>query len=107
MLYTISELDKYGVKEKEYYYTVSSLLPHKNLETLVLLLAELKEKNSKALFPLIISGVGGSSKDKIINLAKDKKVDDYVILTAFVEDAERNMFNDETENQAIIIAYLL
>lgn len=43
------------------------------------------------LFPLVISGVGGTSKDKIIDLAKRNEVDDYVIMTPFVENAERNM----------------
>ncbi|WP_026520191.1 glycosyltransferase family 4 protein [Butyrivibrio sp. FCS006] len=85
-----SVLDKYGVKEGEYYYTVSSLLPHKNLNTLLLTLNELKKRNSSALFPLIISGVGGKSKAEILDLAKKLNLEDYVIITGFVEENERN-----------------
>ena len=32
-------LDKYGIQKGEYYYTVSSMLPHKNLITLIKVIA--------------------------------------------------------------------
>ncbi len=85
-----SILQKYGVKEGEYYYTVSSLLPHKNLNTLLLTMCELKKRNSSVLLPLIISGVGGKSKAEIIDLAKKLNIEDCVIITGFVEEDERN-----------------
>ena len=86
-----SELKKYGVEEKSYYYTVSSLLPHKNLKTLVLAIAELHKKESDKFFPLIISGVGGKDKQSIYNLAKKRGISDYIIITPFVDNDERNM----------------
>lgn len=87
----ISELSKYGIDAGRYYYSVSSLLPHKNLKTLVLTIAELKKRNSDALFPLVISGVGGSSKGEIEALAKENGIEKEIILTAFVDNAERNL----------------
>lgn len=85
------ELQKYGVHPGEYYYTVSSLLPHKNLKTIVMAIAELKRRNSSALRPLVISGVGGKSKEEIKKLAKDNNLINEIIITPFVENAERNM----------------
>lgn len=84
-------LDKYGIKEREYYYTVSSLLPHKNLKTLIMAIAELKRRKSPQFYPLVISGVGGKSKEEIKKLAEANDVSKDIILTAFVDDAERNM----------------
>ena len=84
-------LSKYGVEKKGYYYTVSSLLPHKNLNTLVLAMSELYNKNSKVLFPLIISGVGGSEKERITELAEVNGIGEYIKITSYVDNAERNM----------------
>ena len=84
-------LKKYGIEQGKYYYTVSSLLPHKNLETVIKAIAELKRRKSEKLFPLVISGIGGKSRDNIEQLTKENEITDKVILTPFVDDAERNM----------------
>lgn len=84
-------LKKYGIEQGKYYYTVSSLLPHKNLETVIKAIAELKRRKSEKLFPLVISGIGGKSRDSIEQLTKENEITDKVILTPFVDDAERNM----------------
>lgn len=81
---------KYGIKQKEYYYTVSSLFLHKNLKTLVLALAELKRKKSKAFFPLVVSGIGGHSRDELDRIIESNDLKDDIIFTPFVDDAERN-----------------
>lgn len=86
-----SELAKYQVESKKYYYTVSSLLPHKNLKTLILALGLLKKENSGVFCPLVVSGVGGKSKDELEKLIKENDLVNDVIFTPFVDDAERNM----------------
>ena len=84
-------LSKYGVKENEYYYMVSSLLPHKNIDTVIKALGILKETNSRAFFPLVISGVGGKSKSKLFEIARECGVEENVIITPFIDEEERNL----------------
>ena len=86
-----SELEKYGVEKNNYYYTVSSLLPNKNLKTIISAIEKLKKGNSEFFFPLVISGVGGGAKDELIELAESNNVVNDIILTPFVDNAERNM----------------
>lgn len=80
--------DKYGIKQNDYYFTVSSLLPHKNLITLIEAFGILKQKgyNEK----LIISGVGGNSKQQLLKEIESKNLQDNIILTPFISDEERN-----------------
>lgn len=83
-------IKKYRLKSKQYYYTVSSLFLHKNLKTIILAMAELKRRNSKALFPLVVSGIGGRKRDEIDELIIQNDLIDDVVFTSFVSDEERN-----------------
>lgn len=83
-------LDEYGVKEKEFYYTVSSLLPHKNLKTLIYAMAELKKNGSDSFLPLLVSGVGGSQQQELLNIVHEQDLDGEVRLTGFVDNSVRN-----------------
>jgi glycosyltransferase involved in cell wall biosynthesis len=76
--------------EKGYYYTVSSLLPHKNLKTLLYVIKKLKDENSHVSKKLLISGIGGKSKNEIINLISKLGIEKEVVLTGFVSNEERN-----------------
>lgn len=86
-----SKLKDFGVEKNKYYYMVTSLLPHKNIETVVKVIGELKRRGSKSFYPLVVSGVGGKSKAILIELAKENNVADAVILTPFINDSERNL----------------
>lgn len=83
-------LESRGIVKDNYYYMVTSLLPHKNIDTVVKCLGILYQKNSHAFAPLWISGVGGKSKDEIEYLAEKNGIAEYVHLTGFVTDSERN-----------------
>ena len=83
-------LDKYCVEKGEFYYSVSSLLPHKNLKTIILALAKLKEAGSKAFLPLLVSGVGGHHKQELEQLLKEHNLTEDVHMTGFVDDSVRN-----------------
>lgn len=85
------ELVQFGIKKYKYYYMVTSLLPHKNIETIIKALGRLKRMNSVNYYPLVISGVGGKSKEAILKLAADNRVEDNVIITPFIDDYHRNM----------------
>ena len=81
---------KYGIIEKEYYYTVSQLIPHKNLDTLIEVMRQIKEQKADLPCRLLISGVNGESKEKLMKQIQEKDLEHEVTLTGFVYNAERN-----------------
>ena len=83
-------LEKYNLKENEYYYTVESLHKHKNLETLIRMINVLKDRKEDIPKKLVISGVSGSQKEELINKIKENNLSDNIILTGFVSNDERN-----------------
>lgn len=81
---------KYGIHEKEYYYTVSQLIPHKNLDTIIEVMRQIKEQDVNLPCRLLISGVNGESREKLAKQIEDKGLERVVTLTGFVDNAERN-----------------
>lgn len=82
---------KYNIKEKEYYYTVSSMHKHKNLITLIKMIKYIKENGINNIpDKLVISGVGGPNKDNLIKTIKEMGIEENIILTNFVSNSERN-----------------
>lgn len=79
-----SYVSKYGVKPGEYFYCVSSMLPHKNLETLLKAAAKWA-KDVK----LVLSGVGGNVAEVKVYLEK-YDIEDKVVLTGYVSNEERD-----------------
>lgn len=84
-------LSRLGIEKGKYYYTVSSLVPHKNLKTAVLSVGELKKRNSPAFCPLVVSGIGGKNRDELERLIAENGLREDIIFTPFVENSERNM----------------
>lgn len=82
--------EKYGISENEYYYTVSSMHKHKNLITLIKTIKEIKEKNIDLPNKLVISGVGGPNKEKLMEQIKELGIEENIIITKFVSNSERN-----------------
>jgi len=75
--------------EREYYYCVSSLLPHKNLDTLLRTVERMKRQGMWGERRLVISGVGGNLRQT------EEKLEQYgiagqVVLTGFISDMERD-----------------
>jgi len=81
---------KYNIKENEYYYTVSSMHKHKNLITLIKMIKYIKENNYNIPGKLVISGVGGPNRERLIETIKEMQIEDNIIITNFVSNAERN-----------------
>lgn len=89
-------LNKYGIEKDKYFYTVSSMLPHKNLETLIKVMKAIKEQGSESLFSdtkLVVSGVGGR-KEEFLEKVKEAGVEDIIIDTGFVSNEERDTLYD-------------
>lgn len=85
-----SVLNRYGIKEKNFYYTVSSLGKNKNLITLLDMMSILKEKGYTDK-KLVISGIGGGKMlNDFIRLIEEKDIASNVIVTGFVDNTIRN-----------------
>ena len=82
--------EKYHIQKGEYFYTVSKLNPHKNLVTLIKVFGEAKKNGQAFAEKLVISGVDGGMKKEMFCLAKEYQIEDSLILTGFVQNAERN-----------------
>ncbi len=78
---------RYGVESGQYYYCVSSLLPHKNLSTVLKGMAAMKEQGGG--LKLVLSGVGGGEGEFNERL-KALGIEDRVVQTGFVSDQERD-----------------
>lgn len=86
---------KYNIKRNDYLYTISSLLPHKNLITLLKMLSLTNEKNQdkgEKIFPskLVITGIAAGKEKEFFMAVKALGVEDSVVLTGFVPQEERN-----------------
>lgn len=81
---------KYEVSEGEYYYTVSQLIPHKNLSTVIEVMRLIKEQKINLPCRLLISGVNGESRAALERQIREKGLEREVTLTGFVHNAERN-----------------
>lgn len=82
--------DRYGIEEREYYYTVSQMIPHKNLGTLIEVMRRIREQGVPLPCRLLISGVNGESRDSLERQIREKGLERQITLTGFVENAERN-----------------
>lgn len=82
--------EKYGIREKEYYYTVSQMIPHKNLETLLAVMERIKREQIDLPHRLLISGVNGEGRKALEREIRERGLTDAVTLTGFVENEERN-----------------
>lgn len=78
---------KYGIRGREYFYCVSSMLPHKNLETLLDAMRLRKRRGD--MVPLVLSGVGGD-KSAFKAAVTERGIEDLIIDTGFVSNEERD-----------------
>lgn len=82
--------EQYKIEEGKYFYTVCSMHKHKNLITLLKMMKKIKEENIDLPKKLVISGVGGPNKEAFAKEVAELGIQDSVVLTAFVSNAERN-----------------
>lgn len=84
---------KYGIEKKQFFYTVSQMIPHKNLNTLINIMDKIinnRMQYSELPAKLLISGVNGNAAKELKRQIKSKNLQDAVILTGFVSNEERN-----------------
>lgn len=83
---------RYGIKDKNYYYTVSSLAKHKNLITLIKAMKKMKEAGET--IKLLISGVKVNAGNEIEQFVINNHLSDVVVFTGFVSNEERDSLYD-------------
>ena len=81
---------RYGIEEGQFYYTVTQMIPHKNIKTLILIMNKIVENRLLLPDKLLVSGVNGSSKEELMQLIKQYSLEDHVIITGVVSNEERN-----------------
>lgn len=81
---------KFRIADGEYYYTVAQMIPHKNLETLIRVMAQLKQRKTNLPRRLLVSGISGNASDSVKSLIKENQLEDIVTLTGFISNEERN-----------------
>lgn len=79
-----------GIEANKYYYTISSLHPHKNLMTLCKVVKMLKDTNPSTCPKLVITGIRGGHENVIYKYVKDNGLEENCIFTGFISNSERN-----------------
>lgn len=80
---------KYELEENRYFYTIGSLLPHKNVKILLDVLKLIIKHNIKKIpIKLVISG-GENNLDVIKKYADELNITSNVVFTGYISDFER------------------
>ena len=84
--------EKYQIKSKQYFYTVSSLAKHKNLITLLKMIKLMKDEGKSP--KLVITGVKVNAADEIMQYIEDNNLKKNVVYTGFISNEDRNALYD-------------
>jgi glycosyltransferase involved in cell wall biosynthesis len=85
----INILNKYNIKSKQYILSVASLLPHKNLDTLIKAFKIfVKREINYSNYKLVLVGPKLKSENYIANLINELKLQDKIIITGFVSNKD-------------------
>lgn len=82
--------EKYEIEQNKFFYTVSQMIPHKNLVTLIRMMNKIIQSNEELPHKLVVSGVNGSAAIELKKMIAEKKLENNIILTGFVSNEERN-----------------
>lgn len=87
--------NKYDLESKKYLLSVASLLPHKNLETLIAAYSLLIKNELYNDIKLVLVGVKAKSTDKLIEKIEMYGLKNHIIIPGFINDDELNtMYHD-------------
>lgn len=81
---------KYHLEKEKFFYTVSQMIPHKNLQTLIEVIDKITHGKYDLPDKLVISGVNGNAAKDLEKQIVEKGLQNSVILTGFVSNEERN-----------------
>lgn len=86
---------RYGIEDNNFYYTVSALAKHKNIQTLLTMMKQLKEAGDSK--KLLITGVKVNAENEVAKYIEENNLQETVILTGYISDAERDALYDHCE----------
>lgn len=86
---------KYSIERSHFFYTVSQMIPHKNLVTLIKMMDKIVRFDIDLPNKLVVSGVNGNAAVELQKMIKEKNLEKNVIITGFVSNAERNTLYKE------------
>jgi len=89
-------LKKYNLEEGHYYYTVSSLFPHKNLITILKSIKKLNDSNVAYSYPLVISGINGRAQSEIQSFISLNHLEKHIIFTGYLNDEDKEELYSKT-----------
>lgn len=81
---------RYGIEKNNFYYTVAQMIPHKNVGTLLKVIEKIKATRQGLPDKLVISGINGNWTDEMQKMIREKNLENNIILTGFISNAERN-----------------
>ena len=88
MLYgEMSTLTKYGLINKNYFFYIGNIYPHKNLGIVIKAVKDLNE-NKKMDAKFVIAGVKNGFKKRLVNYINDINAKSYINLIGFVKEEE-------------------
>lgn len=82
--------DRYGIEKKQFFYSVSQLIPHKNFTTLVKVMKTIKESENDLPQKLLISGISGNASNELLNEIEQSGLKENIIFTGYIPENERN-----------------
>lgn len=80
-------LSKYNLEENRYFYTISSLLKHKNLITILKAILLLKNEGKEVR--LVITGIKGSSTNEVSDFISNNNLQSNCVYTGYISDEEK------------------
>lgn len=81
---------KFNILRNDYFYTVSSLEPNKNLKTLIYVIKEIRDNKYNLPTKLVITGVNGKSESELLSIVKQNNLNSNIIFTGFISNEERD-----------------
>lgn len=81
---------RYGIEERQFFYTIGQLIPHKNIGTLLKVMKMIRETNLPLPQKLLITGIYGNAAEKLKKDIEHLDLDENVIFTGFISNEERN-----------------
>lgn len=82
--------EKYQVEKGNFFYTVSQMIPHKNLPTLINVMDKIVHGKFELPDKLVISGVNGNAAEELKRQIAEKGLQEAIVLTGYINNEERN-----------------
>ncbi|MGH4052325.1 MAG: glycosyltransferase family 4 protein [Clostridium sp.] len=83
--------EKLGLETNNYVLSVASLLPHKNIPTLINAFSIYKKRSGNTNTKLVLVGMRDKATNDLVKLIATNKIEDSVVIPGFVSDDELSL----------------